>query len=128
MRGIFVDWLVDVAEKYKLLLDTLYLSISFIDIFLSLNVFNRQKLQLLGVSSMLNALAGIQNAIECENYALAAELQDEISKLEAASLAASAKALAYENGQYTFRLGQKMEHKNFGIQPLCHFLDYFCLI
>ncbi|XP_042948582.1 G2/mitotic-specific cyclin C13-1-like [Carya illinoinensis] len=55
MRGILVDWLVDAAEEYKLLPDTLYLSISYIDIFLSLNVLNRQKLQLLGVSSMLIA-------------------------------------------------------------------------
>ncbi|KAF5444842.1 hypothetical protein F2P56_033941 [Juglans regia] len=55
MRGILVDWLVDVAEEYKLLPDTLYLSISYIDRFLSLNVLNRQKLQLLGVSSMLIA-------------------------------------------------------------------------
>ncbi|KAG2684326.1 hypothetical protein I3760_10G071800 [Carya illinoinensis] len=47
MRGILVDWLVDIAKEYKLLPDTLYLSISYIDRFLSLNVFNRQKLQLL---------------------------------------------------------------------------------
>lgn len=55
MRGILVDWLVDVAEEYKLLPDTLYLSISYIDRFLSMNALNRQKLQLLGVSSMLIA-------------------------------------------------------------------------
>lgn len=55
MRGILVDWLVEVAEEYKLLSDTLYLSISYIDRFLSTNVLNRRKLQLLGVASMLIA-------------------------------------------------------------------------
>lgn len=55
MRGVLVDWLVEVAEEYKLVSDTLYLTISYIDRFLSLNVLNRQKLQLLGVSSMLIA-------------------------------------------------------------------------
>ncbi|KAI3412895.1 Cyclin N-terminal domain-containing protein [Psidium guajava] len=55
MRGILVDWLIEVAEEYKLLSDTLYLSISYIDRFLSLSVLNRQKLQLLGVSAMLIA-------------------------------------------------------------------------
>ncbi|TXG52491.1 hypothetical protein EZV62_021660 [Acer yangbiense] len=55
MRGILVDWLVEVSEEYKLLSDSLYLTISYIDRFLSLNVINRQKLQLLGVSSMLIA-------------------------------------------------------------------------
>uniref|UniRef100_A0A5B7AQ84 Putative G2/mitotic-specific cyclin C13-1-like n=1 Tax=Davidia involucrata TaxID=16924 RepID=A0A5B7AQ84_DAVIN len=55
MRGVLVDWLVEVAEEYKLLSDTLYLTISYIDRFLSMNVINRQRLQLLGVSSMLIA-------------------------------------------------------------------------
>ncbi|KAJ4851282.1 putative cyclin-A3-1 [Turnera subulata] len=55
MRGILVDWLVEVAEEYKLVADSLYLTVSYIDRFLSMNVLNRQKLQLLGVSSMLIA-------------------------------------------------------------------------
>lgn len=55
MRGILVDWLVEVAEEYKLVSDTLYLSVSYIDRFLSLNSLNRQKLQLLGISAMLIA-------------------------------------------------------------------------
>ncbi|XP_060199374.1 putative cyclin-A3-1 [Lycium barbarum] len=55
MRGILVDWLVEVSEEYKLLSDTLYLTVSYLDRFLSMNVISRQKLQLLGVSSMLIA-------------------------------------------------------------------------
>ncbi|KAK4428840.1 putative cyclin-A3-1 [Sesamum alatum] len=55
MRGILIDWLVEVAEEYKLLSDTLYLTVSYIDRFLSVNAINRQRLQLLGVSSMLVA-------------------------------------------------------------------------
>ncbi|KAF5449556.1 hypothetical protein F2P56_029988 [Juglans regia] len=70
--------------------------------------------------------ADLQNAIECENYALAAELRDEISKLEAESLAASAKALVYENAQYTFRLGQKVEHKIFGYRAVICGMDPMC--
>lgn len=60
----------------------------------------------------------MQNAIERENYALAAELRDEISKVEAESLAASAKALAYGNAQYAFRLGQKLRHRLFGMHKI----------
>ncbi|CAM8913000.1 unnamed protein product [Rhodiola kirilowii] len=55
MRGVLVDWLVEVSEEYKLLSDTLYLAVSYIDRYLSLNAVSRQKLQLLGVSSMLIA-------------------------------------------------------------------------
>lgn len=55
MRGILVDWLVEVAEEYKLLSDSLYLSVSYIDRFLSANQVSKQKLQLLGISSMFIA-------------------------------------------------------------------------
>ncbi|KAL0558061.1 hypothetical protein IC582_006624 [Cucumis melo] len=55
MRGVLVDWMVEVAEEYKLGSDTLYLSISYLDRFLSMNILSRQRLQLLGVSSMLIA-------------------------------------------------------------------------
>ncbi|MCO5591047.1 hypothetical protein L7F22_045023 [Adiantum nelumboides] len=55
MRGILVDWLVEVAEEYKLVPDTLYLTIAYVDRFLSGNLTNRQRLQLLGISCMLIA-------------------------------------------------------------------------
>lgn len=55
MREILVNWLVEVAEEYKLVSDTIYLTISYIDRFLSSNVVSKSKIQLLGVSCMLNA-------------------------------------------------------------------------
>ncbi|KAK4804339.1 hypothetical protein SAY86_004156 [Trapa natans] len=55
MRGVLVDWLVEVADEYKLLPETLYLAISYIDRFLSTNTLRRQRLQLLGVASMFIA-------------------------------------------------------------------------
>ncbi|KAJ8453290.1 hypothetical protein Cgig2_008174 [Carnegiea gigantea] len=55
MRGILVDWLVELAEEFKVVSDTLYLTISHIDRYLSKKPINRQRLQLLGVSSMLIA-------------------------------------------------------------------------
>ncbi|KAI4376934.1 hypothetical protein MLD38_014636 [Melastoma candidum] len=55
MRGILVDWLVEVSEEYKLVPDTLYLTVSLIDRFLSQNCIEKQRLQLLGVTCMLIA-------------------------------------------------------------------------
>ncbi|PKU59460.1 Cyclin-A3-1 [Dendrobium catenatum] len=55
MRGILVDWLVEVAEEYKLVPDTLYLAVSYVDRFLSCYTVDKQKLQLLGISSLLIA-------------------------------------------------------------------------
>lgn len=55
MRAILVDWLVEVLEEYKLVSDTLYLTVNHIDRYLSAHKLSRHKLQLLGVSCMLVA-------------------------------------------------------------------------
>ncbi|CAN7041929.1 unnamed protein product [Brassica rapa subsp. trilocularis] len=55
MRGILVDWLVEVSEEYTLVPDTLYLTVYLIDWFLQGNYMERQRLQLLGVTCMLIA-------------------------------------------------------------------------
>lgn len=55
MRGILIDWLVEVAEEYKLVSDTLYLTCSYIDRFLAARTVSRTHLQLLGVACMLIA-------------------------------------------------------------------------
>ncbi|XP_060176016.1 G2/mitotic-specific cyclin C13-1-like [Lycium barbarum] len=55
MRMILVDWLVEVSEEYKLVSDTLYLAVTYVDRFLSSHVLARERLQLLGVSCMLVA-------------------------------------------------------------------------
>ena len=55
MREILVDWLVEVAEEYKLSSDTLYLSVWYIDRVLSVHPVPRAKLQLVGVTCMLVA-------------------------------------------------------------------------
>ncbi|XP_014620658.1 cyclin-A1-1-like isoform X1 [Glycine max] len=55
MRAILVDWLVEVAEEYRLVPETLYLTVNYLDRYLSGNAMNRQRLQLLGVSCMMIA-------------------------------------------------------------------------
>ncbi|EOA20684.1 hypothetical protein CARUB_v10000996mg [Capsella rubella] len=55
MRKILIDWLVEVSDDYKLVPDTLYLTVNLVDRFLSSTYIERQRLQLLGVSCMLVA-------------------------------------------------------------------------
>lgn len=55
MRSILVDWLVEVAEEYRLVPETLYLAVNYIDRFLAHVPVNRSKLQLVGVTCMLIA-------------------------------------------------------------------------
>lgn len=76
--------------------------------------------------SIIRLRADLQNAIDGEDYGLAAKLRDEISKLEAESLAVSAKALAFENAEYAFRLGQKLKHKAFGYRAVVCGMDPVC--
>lgn len=55
MRAILVDWLVEVAEEYRLQPQTLYIAVGYIDRFLSEMSVQRGKLQLVGVTCMLLA-------------------------------------------------------------------------
>ena len=55
MRAILVDWLVEVGEEYKLNSETIYLSVNFIDRFLSMMSVQRGKLQLVGTACMFIA-------------------------------------------------------------------------
>uniref|UniRef100_A0A0P6GAV8 G2/mitotic-specific cyclin-A n=1 Tax=Daphnia magna TaxID=35525 RepID=A0A0P6GAV8_9CRUS len=55
MRAILIDWLVEVAEEYKIHNETLFLAVSFIDRFLSHMSVLRGKLQLVGTAAMFIA-------------------------------------------------------------------------
>ena len=55
MRKILVDWLIDVHAKFKLVPETLFLTINIIDRYLSKKSINRKYLQLLGITSLFIA-------------------------------------------------------------------------
>eukprot|EP01017_Pseudomicrothorax_dubius_P025144 TRINITY_DN2682_c0_g5_i1.p1 TRINITY_DN2682_c0_g5~~TRINITY_DN2682_c0_g5_i1.p1 ORF type:complete len:399 (+),score=120.75 TRINITY_DN2682_c0_g5_i1:209-1405(+) len=55
MRAILVDWLVDVHSKFKLLPETLFLCVNIIDRYLDKVQTPRQKLQLVGITSLFIA-------------------------------------------------------------------------
>ena len=52
MRAILVDWLIEVHYKFKLLPETLFITVNIIDRYLEKMEIKRQKLQLLGVTAM----------------------------------------------------------------------------
>ena len=55
MRAILIDWLIEVHLKFKLLPETLFLTVNLIDRYLEKIQVQRTKLQLVGVTSMLIA-------------------------------------------------------------------------
>lgn len=55
MRGILVDWLIEVHTRFRLLPETLFLAVNIIDRFLSVEVVALDRLQLVGVAAMFIA-------------------------------------------------------------------------
>ncbi|KAI4389639.1 hypothetical protein MLD38_001844 [Melastoma candidum] len=55
MRGILIDWLIEVHYKFELMDETLYLMVNMIDRFLEVQQIGRKNLQLVGVTAMLLA-------------------------------------------------------------------------
>ncbi|KAJ0982080.1 hypothetical protein J5N97_010335 [Dioscorea zingiberensis] len=135
MRAILVDWLVEVAEEYKLVPDTLYLTISYIDRFLSSNELNRQMLQLLGVSCML--IASKYEEItppHVEDFCYITDntyAKQELVKMESDIL----KSLNFEMGNPTIKtfLRRFMSQHNLKLEFMCNYLaelsllDYACV-
>lgn len=57
MRTILVDWLIEVADEYKMNDETLFLCVQYVDRFLSTVNVTRSKLQLLGPLAKSNRRA-----------------------------------------------------------------------
>ncbi|XP_033329348.1 G2/mitotic-specific cyclin-B [Megalopta genalis] len=56
MRSILIDWLIEVHQQFRLLQETLYLTVAIIDRFLqAYHTIDRKRLQLVGVTAMFIA-------------------------------------------------------------------------
>ena len=55
MRGILIDWIIEVHFQFKLKTESLFLTINLIDRYLEKIMVTKENLQLVGVSSMLIA-------------------------------------------------------------------------
>jgi len=55
MRAILVDWIIEVHLKFKLLPETLFITVNLIDRYLSQTSIKRNNLQLVGVTCMFIA-------------------------------------------------------------------------
>lgn len=55
VRAILVDWLINVHAKFKLLPETLYITVNLIDRYMSMFPVKRKQVQLVGVAALLIA-------------------------------------------------------------------------
>ncbi|KAG4933962.1 hypothetical protein JHK87_047964 [Glycine soja] len=81
MRGILIDWLVEVSEEYKLLPDTLYLTVNLIDRSLSQSLVQKQRLQLLGVTCMLIASSLTCMCLFINRFHMVLKMESEVLNL-----------------------------------------------
>jgi hypothetical protein len=54
-RAFLVEWIIDVHRKFRLMPETLYVTVFLIDQYLSLQQINKSQLHILGVTSLLIA-------------------------------------------------------------------------
>ncbi|KAF8315447.1 A/B/D/E cyclin [Clavulina sp. PMI_390] len=55
MRGILMDWLIQVHNRFRMLPETLFLAVNIVDRFLSVRAVSLVKLQLMGITAMFIA-------------------------------------------------------------------------
>ncbi|XP_057507781.1 putative cyclin-B3-1 isoform X1 [Actinidia eriantha] len=55
MRGILINWLIEVHLKFNLMQETLYLTITLLDSYLSLVTIKKKEMQLVGLTALLLA-------------------------------------------------------------------------
>ena len=55
MRAILIDWIIEIHFHFNLRQETLFMTVSIIDSFLSIHFISRSKFQLLGITSLLIA-------------------------------------------------------------------------
>ncbi len=65
MRGILIDWLIEVHNKFGLKEETLFLTAYILDKYLSIEFIPRSRLQLLGVASLMIACKQEEILVPC---------------------------------------------------------------
>ncbi|PWN44949.1 hypothetical protein IE81DRAFT_320928 [Ceraceosorus guamensis] len=118
MRGVLVDWLIDVHKKFRLLPETLFLGLNIVDRFLSKRIINVSKLQLVGLTAMF--VASKYEEVLCpsvSNWVYIAEggySEDEILRAEQYMLKILGFNLSYANPMNFLRRISKAD--NYDIQ------------
>lgn len=118
LRGVLIDWLIEVHTRFHLLPETLFLAVNIIDRFLSTRVVELDKLQLVGITAMFIA-SKYEEVLSphVQNFKHVADdgfSEDEILKAERFVLAALNFDMSYPNPMNFLRRISKAD--NYDIQ------------
>jgi len=132
MRAILVDWLVEVHRMFKLLPETLFLAVGIIDRYLSLTTVAREKLQLVGVTSMLIASKYEEiYAPECNDFVYISDgayTKQQILKMEQSVLNTLNFNLTHPSPLHFLRRYSKAAGSDYTLHTLCKYLIELVLI
>lgn len=132
MRGILVDWLIEVHTRFRLLPETLFLAVNIIDRFLSNKVVMLDKLQLVGVAAMFVA-AKYEEVFSphVQYFRHVADdgfTEDEILKAERYILATLDYNLSYPNPMNFLRRISKADQYDFQTRTFAKYLMEISLL
>ncbi|KAI8929256.1 cyclin-like protein [Entophlyctis helioformis] len=132
MRSILIDWLIEVHHKFRLLAETLYLTVNIIDRFLSVRVISLVKLQLVGVTAMFIA-AKYEEVVapSIKNFLYMADggyTDDEILRAERYLLQVLDFSLQYPSPMSFLRRTSKADHYDIQTRTLAKYLMEVSLV
>ncbi|KAI0701965.1 cyclin-like protein, partial [Cytidiella melzeri] len=126
MRGILIDWLVQVHSRFRLLPETLFLAVNIIDRFLSQRVVSLAKLQLVGITCMFIA-AKVEEVVapSATNFLYCADAsytETEILQAERYVLKTLDWNMSYPNPIHFLRRVSKADEYNVHVRTIAKYL------
>jgi len=132
MRAILVDWLVEVHHMFKLLPETLFLTVFIIDRYLEKAVVARDKLQLVGVTAMFIAAKYEEiYAPECNDFVHVSDgayEKEQILETEQTILNTLAFNLTCPSALHFLRRYSKAAGSDYNVHTLCKYLIELVLV
>ncbi|EOR04170.1 G2/mitotic-specific cyclin cdc13 [Wallemia ichthyophaga EXF-994] len=132
MRGVLVDWLIEIHHKFRLLPETLFLAVNIVDRFLSLRIVSIIKLQLVGLTAML--IAAKYEEVMCPTVSNVVYMSDggyeesELLKAEQYVLQILSWDLSYPNPIHFLRRVSKADDYDIETRTLAkYFMEISCV-
>ncbi|KAH7338920.1 cyclin-like protein [Rhizoctonia solani] len=126
LRGILMDWLIQVHERFRLLPETLFIAANLIDRFLSMRVVSLGKLQLVGITGLFVAAKYEEIMVPTlQDFLRVADSDytgEEILSAEKYLLRTLGWDLSYPNPMGFLRRANKAEDYNANTRTLAKFL------
>jgi G2/mitotic-specific cyclin 1/2 len=126
MRGILMDWLIQVHARFRLLPETLFLAVNIVDRFLSTRIVSLVRLQLVGITAMFIAAKyeevlapSVSNFIYCSDSTYT---DKDILDAEKYILRSIDYNLSYPNPIHFLRRGSKADGYDLQVRTIAKYL------